>query len=200
MSVVRLPGERLLVHSPVPIDPSLKEQIDRLGTVSAVVAPNAYHHFFAGPATKLWPNARLFAAAKLRKKRPDLPIDADLEHGLPHDLVGDDIETLPILGSMLHETVLFHRPTGTLLSADLLENFPEMDHALTRTYLKLGGVLGKPGWHPLLRVVYTNRAKARRSIEALLDLPIERVGITHGAPIVKRPKEALREGLAFLLR
>jgi hypothetical protein len=42
---------------------------------------------------------------------------------------------LPIAGSMLGETVLLHRPTGTLVSADLVENFSSMEHAITRASL-----------------------------------------------------------------
>jgi hypothetical protein len=99
---------------------------------------------------------------------------------------------------MLSETALFHRPSRTLVAADLLENFRSMEHGLTRAYLKMGGIYGKPGWHRFLRMIYRDYGAARRSVEAILERPIEQLVIAHGEPITSAPKDALREGLAFL--
>ena len=48
MSVMRLPGGRLLLHSPVAIDSGLRSQLERLGRVCFAVAPNRLHHLHAG--------------------------------------------------------------------------------------------------------------------------------------------------------
>lgn len=199
MTVLRLANGDLVVHSPVAIDAALKAEVDAHGTVHVIVAPNLYHHVYTSTAVDAWPDARLVAPSKLRKKRADLRIDANLEDGLaPLGVSSDEIELLPIEGTMLSETALLHRASGTLVAADLLENFQSMDHTLTRAYLKLGGVYGKPGWHRFLRMVYRDHAAARRSIEAILERPIERIVIAHGEPISSAPKDALREGLSFL--
>jgi hypothetical protein len=196
MTVLRLASGALVVHSPIPIDPALKEEVDAHGPVRVIVAPNIYHHTYASSAVEAWPDARLIAPARLRKKRPDLRIDAHLEDGL--GVPADEVELLPIEGTMLSETALFHRPSRTLVAADLLENFRSMEHGLTRAYLKMGGIYGKPGWHRFLRMIYRDYGAARRSVEAILERPIEQLVIAHGEPITSAPKDALREGLAFL--
>jgi len=198
MTVLRLSDGSVLLHSPVRVDDETQQEIDRIGPVAFIVAPNTYHHLYVADALARWPNARVVAPAALRKKRKDLRIDLHLDDP-PPDAWKDDLLPLPVEGSMLRETVLVHRPTRTLVSADLVENFQEMDHAPTRAYLKLGGIYGKPGWHRALRFMYRDRAKAKRSIERILDEPIDRVILAHGAPILDRPKEAVREGLSFLL-
>lgn len=198
MTVLRA-GDGLVVHSPVPITAELKAAVDALGPVRFVVAPSLYHHMFVASATDAWPDARLLAPAALRKKRPDLRIDADLEAGAPSAWDGT-LELFPIRGSMLGETALYHRSSKTLVGADLFENFTHVEHGLTRGYLKLGGVYGKPGWHRLLRSVYRDRKAARASIETLLALDLENIVIAHGDIVTARARETLQEALAFLLR
>lgn len=197
MTVLRLADGSVLVHSPVPFDVAVKDAIDAIGPVRFIVAPNLYHHLFVGDAARAWPDAAIVAPAALRKKRKDLAIAADVES--PPAAWKGTVDVFPIAGSMLGETVLLHRPTGTLVSADLVENFSSMEHAITRAYLKLGGLYGTPGWHRMMRFVYRDKKAARASLEAMLDQPLERVVVAHGEPILEHPKDTLQQALAFLL-
>jgi hypothetical protein len=88
MTVLRA-GDGLVVHSPIPIDDELKTAIDALGRVDFVIAPNAYHHLFAGDAAKAWPQAKLLAPTALRQKRKDLRVEDDIESALPAAWGGD---------------------------------------------------------------------------------------------------------------
>jgi Domain of unknown function (DUF4336) len=196
MTILRA-GDGLVLHSPIAIDDELKREIDALGNVRFIVASNAYHHLFAGHAAKAWPDAKVLAPRSLRKKRKDLRIDEDLENGAPSAWKGD-VQAFTIHGSMLEETVLYHAPAKTIVASDLLENFTHVDHWFTKQYLKLGGIYGKPGWHPLLRFVYRDRKAAKADIEKLLDLDVENIVIAHGDIVTTRPKETMREALAFL--
>jgi hypothetical protein len=47
MTVMRLDGGRLLLHSPVVLDPGLRSELDAIGRVCYVVAPNRVHHLYA---------------------------------------------------------------------------------------------------------------------------------------------------------
>jgi hypothetical protein len=208
MTVLRFEGEGegkgegggLVVHSPVPITPEVKSAIDALGRVRFIIAPSLYHHVSVGSAVEAWPDAKLLAPAGLRKKRRDLKIDEDLESGAPSSLSGA-IDFFPIRGSLLGETVFHHRESKTLVSADLFENFsPPVDHMLTRAYLKIGGIYGKPGWHRLFHMFYRDKKAAKACIEPLLDLDLERIVVAHGDLVTSRPRETLQEALHFLLR
>ena len=46
MTVIRLKDGRILVHSPVPIEPDLRSAVENLGQVAALIAPNLFHHQF----------------------------------------------------------------------------------------------------------------------------------------------------------
>lgn len=197
MTVVRLSGGGLLLHSPVPVTPELRAEIDVLGPVRHIVCPNLFHHLYAGQAAAAWPQAILHGPAKLHRKRADLPFKAVLT-ATPHADWAADFELLTIEGCLLGETVFYHPATRTLIAADLVENFKDAAHAPTRWYLKLGGLLGNVGWHPLLRMVYVQRRKARACIDRLLQWPFERLVLAHGEVIERDAREQVRQGLSWL--
>lgn len=197
MTVVRLSSGALLLHSPIRATPALRTEIDQLGQINHIVCSNMFHHMFAGEWTSAYPDALLHGPAKLRKKRRDLRFEADLSE-IPHPDWKNDLVPITIAGSLVRETVLFHPASKTLISSDLIENFSSHTHAPTRIYLRLGGMLGKAGWHPMMRLVYVNRKAARASIERILALPFERVIIAHGDIITTNARDTVREGLAWL--
>jgi hypothetical protein len=197
MTIVKLSGGGLLLHSPVAITPELKAQIDALGAVRHIICPNLFHHLHAGSALAAWPQAKLHGPEALQRKRKDLRFDAVFGE-TPHPDWADDLTGITIDGSLLGETVLYHKATRTLITVDLVENFSHHDHAITRWYLKLGGIYGRAGWHRLLRMTYFNRRKARASMQRILALPFERVLVAHGDNIERDAGRVIREGLRWL--
>jgi hypothetical protein len=197
MTVVRLSSGAVLLHSPVAITAELRAAIDAIGPVQHVVCPNLFHHLFAGEALSAWPIAKLHGPARLRQKRSDLRFDAVLSDTPDPDWQGDIIP-VTIRGSLLGETVLFHVPSKTLITSDLVENFQSHPHWLTRTYLKMNGMFGNITWPPLMRIAYLNRRAARASMDRILDLPFERIIIAHGDLITHNARESLRNGLKWL--
>lgn len=197
MTVVRLHTGGVLLYSPVPLQAALRAEIDAIGPVAHIVCPNLFHHLYAGEAVAAYPGALLHGPEALRRKRKDLPIAALLSEA-PHPDWAGDLQPLAVQGSLMHETVFFHAASKTLITSDLVENFRTAAHAPTRIWLWLGGILGRVGWHRVLRLVYVNRRRARASIERILALPFERVIIAHGDIIEGGAKEALREGMRWL--
>lgn len=195
MSVVRLPSGDVLVHSPVKLDAELARAIDALGPVRHVIAPNLYHHLFAGEMAERYPEARLYAPHGLAKKRPELRIDAELDADTSWE---GAVHAVPIRGSLLRETALVHGPSQTLLSADLLENFESSDHWPTRMYLKVCGIHGRAAVSRPLRWAFRDKKKGRRSLDQLLEHPIERIVVGHGDNIEHDGHAVLREAYAWL--
>lgn len=197
MTVLKLHTGGVLLYSPIALTPALRAEIDAIGPVTHIVCPNLFHHVYAGEAVAAWPKALLHAPAALRQKRKDLPIGALLSE-TPHPDWQGDLQPFEIRGSLMHETVFFHPASKTLITSDLVENFKTAAHAPTRFWLWLGGILGRVGWHRVLRLVYVNRRAARASVEKILALPFERVIIAHGDIIEGNARETLREGLRWL--
>src|SRR5262249_11895661 len=138
MTVVRLASGDVLLHSPVRLTLPLRAEIDAIGPVRHIVCPNLFHHLYAGEAQAAWPQARLHAPAKLKAKRKDLRIDALLSDTPDLDWQ-DELVPVTITGSMLAETVLYHAPSHTLITSDVIENFHSHPHWFTRGYLRLNG-------------------------------------------------------------
>ena len=197
MTVVRLTNGGLLLHSPVPMSPNLRGELDALGPVRHIVCPNMFHHVYAGEAVAAYPDALLHGPRGLRRKRKDLAFGADLSD-TPHPDWGRDLVSLTIQGCMLEETVFFHPASRTLVSSDLVENFDSSPHWPTRMYLKLTGLEGKITWSPLLRVVYRDRKAARACIDRVLEWPFTRVVLAHGRPILDNAHASVERGLAWL--
>jgi len=197
MTVVRLASGALLLHSPIPLSDKLIEEIEALGPVRHIICPNLFHHMYAADAKASFPEAQLHGPAKLHSKRRDLRFDAVLSDA-PHPDWENELLPLTMSGSLLHETVFYHPASRTLISCDLVENIHRCDHAPTRVYLKLGGIWGKVGWHPLLRPVYLNRRRTRESLEKLMQWPFERVIVAHGDVITEDARVAVAQGMSWL--
>lgn len=197
MTVLRLGNGSLLLHSPVPITPALRAEVDALGVVRHIVCPNPYHHLYAGEALAAWPQALLHGPASLQRKRKDLRFGATLTE-MPHPDWAGQLQLIHIDGCLLDETVFYHPESRTLIASDLVENFHHAEHLPTRWYLKLGGIFGKVGWHRLMRVVYRDRKAARASLERILALPFERVVLAHGDILERDAREQVRQGMSWL--
>lgn len=195
MTVVDLGGGRLWVHSPIAWTPALAAQIDALGQVAFLVAPNAFHHVYLPAWVEAYPRATVVGAEGVTGKRRDVDFAATLGGGITFD----GLRQQHVGGSMLDETVFLHEPTGTLISCDLFENFQTCDHWATRTYLKVGGVYGKPGLHPVIRLVYRDRKRARADVAKVLEWDFDRVIISHGAIVTEGAQAQTERGVAWLM-
>ena len=197
MTVVQLGDGRLLVHSPVAVTPDLKAEVDALGSVRHIVAPNIYHHLYAGDWKAAYPDALLHGARGLAKRRKDLVIDRELGGETLPDWQ-EHIDTVLLEGTMLNETVFVHRPSRSLIVADLIENFETSAHWPTRAYLKLGGVHGKPGLSRPLRMIFRDKKRARRALDRILSWDFDRIVLAHGDILESGGNETLREAYAWL--
>jgi len=197
MTIVRLPGGELWLHSVVAIDDILADEIQAYGPVRHIVMPDLYHHVYVADAIRRWPAARVHAPAAMRRKRPELRIDADLSNTPDPEWCGV-FAPVHIDGTMLDETVFVHQPSRTLVAADLVENFETSPHLGTRLYLMAAGLYGHVGWSRFLRPAYRDRAAARRSIDRLLALHFDRIVLAHGQVLERGGPAAVREAFRWL--
>lgn len=198
MTVLRLGDGSLLLCSPIELTPERRAAVEALGPVAHLYAPNAFHHLHIGEWAAAFPSARLHAPAGLAKKRPDLRIDR--VHGTaPEPGFAGVVEELTIAGFRLEETALFVRPASTLVVADLVHNIGSPPHPWTKVYAGAMGFYDRIALSRMLRwMAFSDRAAARRSIDALLELPFDRVVLGHGTPITTDAREALATAYQWL--
>ena len=199
MSVVRLPGAKLFVHSPIAHSSALAAELTALGSPAHFVAPNRFHHLYVGPWKAAYPTARVHAAPALAAKRPDLAIDATLD-GAGHPDWASVLDQVLLEGMpMLNEVVFFHRPSATLLSSDLVFNIGSGQSPLLRLAFRALGQLGRPSTTFLERVLVRDREAFRRSLARILAWPIGRIVLAHGDVFEGDGRAALREAYHWLL-
>jgi hypothetical protein len=200
MTIIRLAGARLLLHSPIARSPELAEQVERLGSPSFLIAPNRFHHLYAGDWQSAHPSARLYVAPGVEAKRPDLEISGVLgDDALPD--WSDVLDQVPIRGFPLsNEVVFFHRPSRTLVASDLAFNVSAGSPALTRIAFWLMGAYGRLSCTPLERMSIQDRAAFRDSLSRILRWPIARIVVAHGEVVEDDAHRALKEAYSWLLR
>lgn len=200
MTVVRLPGRELLVHSPVPLDGATRAALDDLGRVRWIVGPCKVHHFSLAEYAAAYPDAALLAAPGLAEKRRDLRFAHVLHDDvtLPFDatLPRKTFEGVPIL----NEVVFLHAPSRTLILTDLAFNLPAGARNEARLFHWLVGATGKFGPHRVVRLGIRDRAAAARSRDAILRWDFDRIIVSHGEVLASGGKDAFRRAFAFLDR
>jgi hypothetical protein len=202
MTLVRL-GGRLLVHSPTPLTPSLKEEVEKLGRPSWIVGPNRIHYWWVPEWHAAFPDAEIYLAPRIREQAGDHIDFAAREltsgSGYPWD---EDIDTLPIAGSYMTEVEFFHRASRTLILTDLIENFePEKLPLIARWLTKLGGAQHADGQMPRdMRLTYKDKAALRNAVETMIGWNPERVIPAHGRWYEANGAAELRRAFRWLLR
>lgn len=181
MSVARLGGDGLWIHSAVPIDDALAAEIAVLGKVLYVVAPNCFHHLHIGPLLARFPDARLFGAPGLAQKRADLPFAGALGEGSSVPWVAT-IDQIVLEGApRLNEVVFFHRASRSLLVTDLFFNMMEPETWATGMVLRMMGTYKRFGPSRAWRFYRKDRNALKASVEKVLAWDFVRVVPAHGA-------------------
>lgn len=199
MTVVRLPGSELLLHSPIAATAELVREVTTLGRVAYLVAPNRFHHLFVGEWKEACPDASIYVAPGLDTKRADLSI-AGILTDEPEAGWKDTVEQVLLCGfPVANEIVFFHRPSATLIATDLAFNIGPSSPPLTRFAFRLGGTYAQLSPSLLERVLVRDRMAFRHSLERILEWPFERVVVAHGDVSEKGGREELVRGYSWLL-
>ena len=194
-AVIRLSDGGLFIWSPIKLTDELRSQIDALGEVRHLVPPNSLHHLFVDDWRTAYPNAKVYAPPRLRKKRRDIDFAADLGNESPAAWAGD-IEQVVVPGCLItDEVVFFHRRSATVLFTDLIQQFPKgwfsgWREIVARLDLMVGA---EPAVPRKFRNTFVNRRAARAALARIQAWPAEKVLMAHGAPVE-------RDGRAFIAR
>lgn len=198
MAVVHLPEGELLIYSPVPLTEARRAGVDALGRVAHLYAPNTFHHLYIGDWAAAYPSARVHAPAALRAKRPDLRIDREHDREPPGAL-GAALEEIHIDGFALEESVLVHRPSRTLLVADLVHNVGRPSDAWTALYTRAMGFYDQVALSRMIRwTAFSDADAARGSLGRLAACDFDRLVVGHGAPLEAGAHEAVLAAYAWL--
>lgn len=172
-TVLRLADGGVVLHSPLRIDEAMAAEIDALGPVKAILAPNTMHWMFARAAKERFPEATLYGAPGLEKKLDEFtPLPAD-------GFVAEGLRSFLIAGApRMNEHVFLYR--RTLVVSDLVMNIQRDFSVLMSLFMRLNGVHGRFAHSRMWKIMGADRAAMARSLATIADWDFDRIVPAHG--------------------
>jgi hypothetical protein len=204
MTIVRLPGGELWVHSPTPPADALLAELRGLGDVRFLISPSKLHYWWIGEWKARFPAARTYAAPGLAAfaKRPLPPLDAELGRDLPHEW--QDAFDQAVIPTDIHtEIEFYHRASRTAILTDVIQNY-ETDRITcwhVQWLVAIGGVRDPDGKAPLnmRMLMWRHKREVRAAAERMLAWRPERVILAHGRWYQSDGEAELRRAFRWVL-
>ena len=197
VTVIRLPSSgQLVIHSTGPFAASDVTAIRALGQPGWLVEATNVHDTFARVGHAAFPDVPYLGPPGFARVA-GLPAVRSLAE--PPAAWADTLEVLPLGGvPRAREHVFLHRPSRTLIVADLLFNVGPDASAWTRFLLRwVAGLRGGPGVSRVFRrLAVRDFGALRASLERLLAWDFDRVIVGHGDVIASGGKPRLTAALA----
>lgn len=201
MAVLRLRSGDLVLWSPVALNAGLRIEIEALGRIAYLIAPNSLHHVFLADWHRAFPDAPVFAPPGLREKRPDITFAGEIG-AAPLPGWEGEIDVALLRNRITTEAVFFHRASRTALFTDLLQQFPPGWFRGWRALIARLDLMTQPA--PAVprkfRLGFTDRRTARAALRQILDWPVEKVLMAHGTPVTAQGRAFLESAFRWLLR
>lgn len=94
--------------------------VDRLGSVSHIVAPNTQYGLYLTDWHEAYPAAKLHGAPGLASSRPDLHFSSILSAEVPENWFNEISQAFLLKTTITTEAVFFHFASRTVVFADML--------------------------------------------------------------------------------
>lgn len=199
MAAIRLGTGDLVIWSPIAMTDRLRAEVNALGPVRHIIAPNTLHHMSLPVWHTTYPGALVHAVAGVAEKRPEVRFASDLTDSA-HLAWAGEIDQVVVPNTIADEVVLFHRASGTVIFTDLLQNLsPDWFGGWRRVIARLDLMIGDAAQVPRkFRMALRPRRIVRDQIGRILDWPAQRVLMAHGTPVTTNAREFLRSAFAWL--
>lgn len=209
-TIVKLSNDSLAVFSPVALTDVVKQQMqEKLGStnIKYIVGLDTEHHIFLESWHKTWPEAKVIAPetlpayrdkqnyGKIKEDKWLLMKKADKSKGLSVDEAFDKEFDIEFVDAHANKELVFnHRPTRTLIEADLMFNLPATEQfsksgespttgLLTRLFNAINNTQGTPTWQR--RIIWYgisagDRTGFNESVSRIAKWDFERIVPCHG--------------------
>lgn len=205
-TVVQLENGDLWVHSPTRLTDSLRAELDALGPVRHLIAPNWIHYAHIADWQAAWPDAQAWAAPgvaqRAAKKGLTLQFDHDLGPEAEMPWAGQ-IDQIIVEGSKIHrEAVFFHRVSDTLIITDLIENFETAKlPAWMRPLVWLAGIDDSDGkMPPDMRLSFRDKERLADAVDQMVAWRPRRMILAHGRWYERGAVDELERAFRKLMR
>lgn len=200
MSVIRLKSE-LIIISPIKPNEEIIHQLNNIGQVAYIIAPNLYHHLFISEFQAIYTSAKLIIPKGLNIKLPNLDFahllndnEGSIENQIDYLLI-DGFKVLDRFGaSTLNEYVFFHKDSRTLILTDTAFHFDGNFTFKTQLAARLLGIYGKLAPSFLEKLASKETQKVKQSLQKVFEWDFDRVIMAHGSIVETGAKLKLKQG------
>lgn len=186
VSIIRLASGKTVVHSTANFLGEHIAEIREVGEPGWLVEATNCHDTFARAGRTAFPEIPFLTPSGFKGAET---LGATPFIHAPPEWAGE-LELIEICGMpKLREHVVFHRPSKTLIVADLLFNLPPEAGRWTLGFMRaMAGMREYPGMSRLFRLCIKDRAAFVASMREIAALDFERIVVAHGEPIVVNAK------------
>jgi hypothetical protein len=206
MTVIALANQELVVISPIKVNDTIVNQLNDIGNVRHIIAPNLYHYLFAANFKALYPQAIFWATPGLEIKKPELLIDKVINTNKQNLLNGidcllfDGFKTLSLAGfDSLNECVFLHTESKTLILTDTAFHFDDSFPLITQFAARLIGGYKTLSPSLLEKIATEDKEKVKQAVQKVLTWDFDRVIMAHGSIIENGGKEKFKQGYELFL-
>jgi hypothetical protein len=209
MTIIRLADNQIALISPIQLDPQIITEINSLGTVKYIIAPNLFHYLYVQSCKDIYPNASLITAPGLETKKPNIKSDLiltqdkiDFNGELEYFLFAGYQIFLPSSVSFTvayNEIVFYHPESKTLILTDTAFNLDNNFPFLTQFTARIIGCYEQLRPSILEKIAIQDKQQITASVKKLLQWDFQRVIMAHGTIVENNGKQQLKEGYEWFL-
>ena len=199
-TAIRLAGGQVLVHSAGPLTKVDLQDIRNLGEVKWLMEGNRLHDTFARRLRASFPDADYGVPDGFPIPRDEIAPAFPLSE-IP-EAWAEEVHVIPVEGmSRLQEHALVHRPSRTLVLADLVFNLAIPPGEKIPFFLRwVSGFRAFPGTSRLVKLCVQDRAAVSKSLARILAEDFDQIVLGHGEIIRDDAKTVLHELLSWGLK
>lgn len=194
VTLIRLKSGKTILHSMAPFPPQDEAAIRAIGDPSWLVEAMLLHDTYAKEGRDIFPGPPFFGPEGFSEV---VKFETRSLRNPPAEWK-DEVEVIEILGApKLKEHVFIHKPSRTLIVADLVFNFPPQEQGWDKFFHRfIAGFKRYPGMSRVFRLFVKDRDAFRSSIDQVMAADFDRIIVGHGQVIETNGKELLKRGLA----
>ena len=205
MTIVRLLHNQLVLISPVKLDSQTITEINDLGTVTYIIAPNLFHYLYLQDCKNIYPDASLITAPGLETKtkinsdlvftKNEISFNGELEYFLFAGFQAFMLTTL----SIANEIVFYHPESKTLILTDTAFHFDRSFPLITQFASRIISCYERLRPSILDKIAIQDKEQITASVTKLLQWDFQRVIMAHGTIVEENAKERLVAGYEWFL-
>jgi hypothetical protein len=194
VTLIRLTSGKTILHSMAPFPPEDVAKIKAIGDPTWMVEAMLLHDTYAKEGREIFPGRPFFGPEGFGEV---VKFETQSLRQAPAEWA-DEVEVIEILGApKLKEHVFIHKPSRTLIVADLVFNFRPDERGWNHFFHRwIAGFKRYPGMSRIFRLFVSDRAAFQSSIAKVLAADFDRIIVGHGEVIETSGKVLLRQALA----